>query len=919
MKNFIALDVETTGLQINTNEIIELGIVKFQDGVEIDSYEALIRPQGSISKFVEKMTGITNKMVMDAPSFSELALDIRDFIGDNLVVGHSIAFDLGMLNSAFENCGFTNLKNDSLDTLLLISLLKPTLRSYKLGQLAKLFDIEEKFTHRAKHDAKMTANLYLDLYNRLQKLNPETLILLDSYLDHHQGAIPKIIKQLIPQKDKVMLSYWLDLVGTRIKQEEAKISKKPITKQLNLSAIFALFKKGGKISKKIKNFEVRSSQLDMLEQVWNSIENKKHTVIEAGTGTGKSFAYLIPSIYHAVQNQEQVIVSTKTKNLQEQLFSKDIPMLEKTLDTNFEPLIVKGRKNYICLNKFAHLLTQIKEDKKNNLEKTIKLLSILMWLIETPTGDISDLHNSIRIQFKGRLESDSYACLQDKCPFKKKCSLTKLKKKSQKANILIVNHALLLSDYFYSANILPDTQTIIFDEAHSLEDIAADCFSRRTNKKRIQDIAVDLAEQNILNIEALKKHPNIQENIILLRNKGQQLMEQNNRCFADIENIFQDIEKQNIFFKKTERKFSFKKLEKSDQEKLDTTLQTIYEDLRSIETILNDLNEDLSTILNKIQYSYYRHLCLKIKALLEDLSFLVINKKNTVQWLEAVNLRKGYFIELVSSPIYVGDYLQKNIFRHKNSIIFTSATIAIRDNFNYFLSRMGYLESELNIATIALGSPFNIEGNTLLCVPRDAPVYQNKKEYTQKLSKYLTSILKTVQGRTLILFTSHKHLTDTYYLIKDKITEFNIYCQGKRMSDKNLLKSFQEDIDSILMGTNNFWEGIDVPGKSLSTVIIVKFPFEVPTDPMVVARMEQVAAIGQSSFFNYSVPKAILRTKQGVGRLIRHNNDHGAIIILDSRVLNKGYGQIFLKAIQAKKEFPQTIAELNNTLKQWFD
>ncbi|MEK6558026.1 MAG: helicase C-terminal domain-containing protein, partial [Candidatus Margulisiibacteriota bacterium] len=620
---------------------------------------------------------------------------------------------------------------------------------------------------------------------------------------------------------------------------------------------------------------------------------------------------------YALNTSEPVVISTRTKTLQEQLVDKDIPFLKSALNVPIDYVMVKGRENYLCMNKLAYVFARIIQEK--NQEDMVGVLSIMLWLLTSENGDFSEIHNSLVTRFKNQVYSDSHSCLGNKCPFKTICFLNRIKKRAKSAHILVVNHALLFSDVFYEANILPDYHHLVIDEAHAIEDIATQCFSRTLSRKRIHEVAVKLVEQRLW--EGKNPYaPLVANKLRSLQVTSRAWLELNMEFFEKIESIFMEKEKENYFFKKSQKKLSFKQLALAEQTLLEGLMEEMDRLLGEISLMLEDAGYEVKTHITKVQYAFYRKIQLEVLYIREDLKFLRQKNENTVRWVDAIEMKRSRYFELKAVPIEVGTDLQKYVFNAKRSVMFTSATLSVKNNFNYFLSRIGYLETDRKVETFSLSSPFDLEKSILLCAPQDAPIFEDTKEYVQKLSEYIENILLTTQGKALVLFTSHKHLNDVFFQVKDSLQRHKIpvYCQGRKVSDRNIIKQFRENVNSVLMGTDSFWEGLDVPGESLSHVIIVKLPFDVPTDPIVMARMEQVGLKGKSSFFDYVIPNAVTRFKQGFGRLIRSKTDKGSVIILDRRVLTQGYGKSFLQSVVANRQFPPNVDALRNLLTEWF-
>ena len=916
--DFIALDVETTGLDEKRNEITEIGIVRFRKGVMVAEYSTLIKPTEMISDYVSNMTGITNEMVSHAPVFEEVVSEMLDFIGDDLVVGHNIKFDIGMLDQALIRVGKPVLDNIMLDTLDIISILNPTGGSFKLSHLAKIYGVLEENVHRAKDDSLMTANLYLKLLEEIKDLDKNVVSVLLYYLDQTDIPLRMIFDDVFGNKLEKHDYPWVSFKFNKLKLGEiSERYKDDSFKDKDVDSLFQMFKEDGSLAKNLPGFEVRSAQVDMMEKVWQSFEKNEHLVVEAGTGTGKSLAYLLPAVYYALKHEKTVVISTKTKALQEQLVDKDIPTLKKALGIEFKEEMIKGKENYICLNKFAYLMNSAVSRKDDSLLKGA--LSLMMWVISSERGDISEIHNSLKTRFNSQIKAETKSCLQSHCPFKQVCFLNKLKENAKNANIIVVNHALLLADIHYGRNVLPEFDQLIIDEAHTLEDVATGCFSMSFAKKRLNELFSKMVENNC--IDDFVNGKETEKDVKKIKTKFRKAIKSNNDWFAEIENVFKEKEKQNVFFKKSQKRIGFTEIEEGVIDSIYNSINDLIGVLLEIKPLLNDLRIEIKDEITVFQRSFLRGIISEIEGLIDELAVMYERSPGFIRWLEKVERPRSVHYEMIITPLSSGDILQKELLDGLSSVVHTSATISINGNFNYYLSRIGYLDTDKKIDTAVFSSPFDLEKRMLLCVPSDVPPYKDDKDYVDSISRYLKELLIGIDGKALVLFTSHKHLSDCYYGIKQELEKAKIpvYCQGKQMSDKNLINAFKEKEGAVLMGTDSFWEGIDVPGRSLSYVIVVKLPFDVPTDPIVMARMEQVAEVGRSSFFDYVVPKAVVKFKQGIGRLIRSKAEKGAVIILDKRVKNKGYGKSFINAITARKVSPEDLPSMVASLKLWVD
>ncbi len=916
--DFVALDVETTGLDEKRNEITEIGIVRFRKGVLVAEYSSLVKPKEKISEYVSNMTGITNEMVSHAPDFEEVVQEMLEFIGDDLVVGHNIKFDIGMLDQALIRIDKPVLGNVVLDTLDIVSILNPTGSSFKLSHLAKVYGVLEENVHRAKDDSLMTANLYLRLVEEIKTLNQDVISVLLYYLDQADTPLKIIFDDVFGKKIDKHDYPWVAFKFNKLKVGDiTERYRDESFKDKDIDSLFQMFKEEGALAKNLPGFEIRSAQVDMMEKVWHSFEKDIHLVVEAGTGTGKSLAYLLPAVYFALKQDKIVVISTKTKSLQEQLIDKDIPLLKKALGIEFKEEMIKGKENYICLNKFAYLMNNAVSRKDDSLLKGA--LSLMMWVISSERGDISEIHNSLKTRFNSQIKAETKSCLQAHCPFKQVCFLNKLKENAKNANIIVVNHALLLTDIHHGRNVLPEFDQLIIDEAHTLEDVATGCFSMSFAKKRLNELFSKIVENNVIDDSVIGTET--EKDLKKLKTKFRKAIKANNDWFNEIESVFKEKEKQNVFFKKSQKRIGFTEIEEAVIEAIYEHINDLIGVLLEAKPLLVDLRNEIKDNLTVFQRSFLRGIISELEGLIDELAIIYERSPKHIRWLEKVERPRSVHYEMIITPLCSGDILQKELLAGIGAVIHTSATISINGNFNYYLSRLGYLDSNIKVDTVVFSSPFDLEKRMLLCVPSDAPAYKDDKDYVENISRYLKELLIGIDGKALVLFTSHKHLSDCYYGIKHELEKVKmpVFCQGKQMSDKNLINAFKEKEGAVLMGTDSFWEGIDVPGRNLSYVIVVKLPFDVPTDPIVMARMEQVAEAGRSSFFDYVVPKAIVKFKQGIGRLIRSKMDKGAVIILDKRVKHKGYGKSFINAVTARKVSPEDLPSMIASLKLWVD
>lgn len=674
---------------------------------------------------------------------------------------------------------------------------------------------------------------------------------------------------------------------------------------LDVSSLKKIISYGGKLDSISESFEERPSQIKLLEAITNTFNNSKIGVFEAGTGVGKSYAYLLPAMLWSVQNKERVVITTGTINLQQQLFEKDIPFAEKLLNKKVNAVIVKGRQNYICKRRFLELKAQ-----QDLFSEEINELSILSsWINTTKTGCKSDLSfvPSESLWYKICSESDS--CLGNRCTHFNECFVMQMRKMASEANILVVNHHLFFADIEsrlsgigYEDNaVLPPFKRVVIDEAHGMEDAATSFFSSSFTKFAILKQLNYLYRERhgscagyILTLEALSSRTDLLEKIQV-----------------SIEDIKLNLEKLNeealIILG---RNYNIRLHEKTSQqfENIFLFLKDFQESLATFITLVKQIIEGIPEDCSDDMHVWETKQILKR---LENISSMCkeflkwTEHDDMVFWIEkcrAVSAgTKNAFVNyarFIMTPIDISEKMVSGVFETLDSVVCTSATLRIHGNFSFWFNRVGISKIDKeSLFYDVFDSPFSYKTNLLLEIPTDAPS-PDTKFYQDYINKTVCDFIKIADGRTLVLFTSYDSLRNAYdYAINTFVkTDITVLKQGDEDRFK-LLNRFKTDKQSVLFATDSFWEGVDVPGESLSQVIIIKLPFTSPGEPIFAARSEDIDRKGGNSFINYSIPEAVIKLRQGFGRLMRCSTDRGCVIILDNRIITKKYGKIFLESL----------------------
>ena len=629
-----------------------------------------------------------------------------------------------------------------------------------------------------------------------------------------------------------------------------------------------VFGEGGLISKFHENYEYRSGQIKMAEAISKAFEEKKHLIVEAGTGTGKTLAYLIPAIAAALGSKKRIIISTGTKNLQEQLMEKDIPFLQKILPKKFTAAYMKGRSNYACLYRIHKAENQPILD---GLDQMDQFDAVRRWSEESKTGDrreLTDLPENL--SFWSRINAKSETCIGQKCPEFEPCFITRMRNRAEDADIIIVNHHLFFADLNVRGNqfgkVIPDYGAVIFDEAHLIEDIAADYFGFQVSNFQIDELVRDSDNLPIADAMVTRDLTKLAAKIIGLSEQFWirfTQMRYDGR-FPLLADVFAERNK--------------------DGEQQPTRLGEAY---FALDSALQRLEAVLDGFAEKIPEA--DSLIRRTRQTRFDLDFIVTQaEKNYVYWLE----KRGKGMFLRASPVDVSELLREKLFEKVETCILTSATLSSSGKFDFIRERLG-LDSAKTTGMVA-PSAFDYEKQAIVYLPKTMPDPRSP-EFTQMAAGEIVKLLQITNGRAFVLATSNSSMTALYELVSSRVN-FPCFIQGS-MSKAGLLEKFRETPNAVLFATSSFWQGVDVQGAQLSCVIIDKLPFAVPTDPIVAARSRFIDENGGKSFFDYSVPQAVISLKQGIGRLIRSNSDKGVIAILDPRLRTKGYGKDFLSSL----------------------
>jgi ATP-dependent DNA helicase DinG len=891
--DLVALDLETTGLSIEEDAIIEIGAVRFLNGKIVSEFSQLINPGFAIPAETTYITGITQEDLRNAPTLKDIIPSLSEFIGDCPIIAHNAAFDIGFLR----RFGMAT-HNQAIDTIELASILLPKTPSYALNNLASYFEIPQEQAHRALDDAKVASKLYWKLWERAINLPSTLLIEIASQGQQINWGLTNFFLSAAQNSTNPNGAFRSFPVYRDV--QDGLESKQQLD-VLDLEEIEGFFANGGALAKDNPSFEQRDEQIHYARSVAESFNQGEHLLIEAGTGTGKSLGYLVPSIQWAIQNLQRVVVATNTINLQEQLIKKDIPKLHDLFEQPFLATIMKGKNNYLC----PHRLGIVRRRNPNNEDEVRTLAKILVWLQENSSGDKSEI--SLRgpeHAIWARMSAEDDGCIDQKCEnmMAGTCPFYKARRSAQNAHIIVANHALLISDAVSENRVLPEYRHVIVDEAHQLEEALTSNLTSRIEQTSILRRLAELGGLTSGLLGDILK--SVQGNITdkkymrleaFIQNIGDAVRELSVLVRGFFNQVNQWIQEVNPQHAPNTTHITHVQREHATFAKLETYGKAVCEYLDVLTNALSDLNTFLlpiseAKIPNFDDYiTSARSLGQYFAETLELVSQFVLDPlSNQIYWVETY--QNPEYTNLFLAPLHVGTMMKQYLWDVKDTVVLTSATLDINGNFDFVQDRL----SANNVKTIQIGSPFNYKTSTLLYIPTDIPE-PNRPGYQQAVERGIIELATALDGRMLVLFTSYAQLRETVTNVAPRLALGNItvYDQNIGGNREAMVDNFRSTKKAVIFGTKSFWQGVDIAGDDLLGLIIVKLPFPVPNEPIFASRSETY----QNPFNDFAVPEAILRFKQGFGRLIRSKTDKGIVSIFDSRIISKKYGLQFLESL----------------------
>jgi ATP-dependent DNA helicase DinG len=923
MQNIIALDIETTGLDPARDAVIEIGLVRFQDSRVEDTWQSLINPGRPLPPFITQLTGIDDAMLANAPRITSVLDHLQEKVGDFPILGHNIGFDISFL----QRLGLFY-QNQLIDTYDLASVLLPDAGRYRLDALASALGVVPQQRHRALEDASTTHQVYLRLCNKVQQLPHALLVEIVNLGANIEWGAGWVFEEILNDLEIDEAHTTPVEVFPSVKMPDGqKLRQKDHRQPLDPEEVSAILEPGGLFAKHFPGYEFRSQQISMLQATAEAFSSSNHLLVEAGTGIGKSLAYLIPSFEWAQKNGERVVVSTNTINLQDQLSHQDIPAINRILQTNYKGSVLKGRHNYLCPRR----LNALRRLGPKSAEEMRVLAKILVWLTDGGSGDRNEINliGDYESAIWSRLSSETDDCSLDICSRYggNSCPYFIAREAAETAHVVIVNHALLLADISTGNKVIPEYRYLIVDEAHHLEAATTNGLSFSVTEMNLKRVVNDLGVNAPGYLQAIRNfgRKNLPpDQFAILDRMAQSTIQLARECSTLIGQLFQALDLflsrqredqpvgpygQQVRIQPSTRTLpdwsDFEIAWDHVRQPMLSIIQSIMEiteGLLDLPQMDEDLGEDLVVTLRSSGRNLHEYL--------EQLDQMIFEPDpKMIYWMQVS--AQGERISMHAAPLEIGHLVERYLWHEKESVILTSATLTTSGDFQYLRQRLNAYDAD----TLLLGSPFDFETSTLLYLVNDIPEPHERHAYQRAVERGLLKLCKATRGRTLILFTSYEQLRRTANAITDPLAAEGIFVfeQGEGASRHALLETFRTTDQAVLLGTRSFWEGVDVPGPALSVLVIVRLPFDVPSDPIIAARSETY----EMPFDQYTVPEAILRFRQGFGRLIRTKSDRGVVAVFDRRILTKRYGAAFIDSLPNCSKRAGPMVELPKAAVRW--
>lgn len=924
---FVILDLKTSGPDPVRDGVVEVATLRVSNGEILDSFWSSLNPSPLEPNPSWGPSNILGQEVLVHPSFGQVSSKLRAFIGASTLVGQNIS----LASKFFAARGLT-ISSPLIDIHEFTSMLLPGIGG-DLEEFADYYGLTYSGSNSCFTNSHTVFQVFSELIEDTIRMPPEVrgemfrIANISGLSIRH--LLPLLPKGIYERSNEINESN--SVGGLNQQKLDKRISGgRPLEKRnspikpIPEKNLVDMFSPGGILESALDGYESRAQQQEMFHAIAASFYQGRHLIVEAGTGVGKSLAYLLPAAMFALKNNARVLVSTNTINLQQQLIEKDLPSVEKALEIagyeNYSDLrysVQKGRSNYLCYKRWARL----RSDPNPSIQDGHFLGKTLIWMQHNVTGDRADIYLDAsesliweKTSAQGSLD----------CPiFSGPCFLRASRERAEGSHILVVNHALMLSDLKHNGTLLPDYDYLIVDEAHHLEDEVTRQFGLSVTQRQLADIfdkiigprglieeSLDISR--ILMISGSRRESiesarqNLAEHVKLSWTATQALFSRIADFMKEEKQSGVDLHSQILITSDTRRRSDWGKITLFG-EKTSLNLSGVIQDFSRLQISLESLGSN--------NMSYAEELCSELISLSEEIiqikevlgQILLYPDDQMVYWFEELETDS---ISIHAAPLNIGTILRDHLFQVKNSVILTSATLGARGEFISVHQNLGLDNAD----ELVLDSPFDYKRSALLCLPETIPE-PGTEGYNSCLAKTIENVVNVASGHTMVLFTSYASLRTTNLAVRDSLAanEIKVLAQGIDGTPQQILKEFLKNPKALLMGTASFWEGIDLAGEALKVLILARLPFNVPTEPVFAARSQ----LFDNPFREYALPQAIIRFRQGFGRLIRTKNDRGVVVVLDQRIASRSYGKEFIRSIPECTILRPDLTELPGLITDW--
>ena len=899
---FVALDLETTGLDFEKDEIIEVALVRFENGEPKENLDFLVKPSAAeLRPFIETLTGINKADLEGASDFATIAGQICSFIGELPVVAHNAVFDSKFLKQTFAKVGINYDSHVFWDSLTLSRIAFQNVPNHRLDTLVQELEIERSRAHRALPDADACGRLFVKALEKIASMDPWLFEAL-SKVSEGSGY-----ETLFASKSESLAA------------PQYKLPAAPAPEALPKSRaprVSEFFKEGGFISFVVEDYKPRHNQQDFASVMERNMYKGGLCVLEAPTGSGKTLSYLITAANKAITG-ERVLISTATRTLQDQLWTQSIPQIAKIYNGELRPAILKGRDNYLCLRKFEELLMH--SQKLLSIEERDSFMALIPWVMTTETGDINDCNSFSQGRNRvlwSKLSSNASSCLGEKCPHHDHCPALIAKRKAMNANMVLVNHSLFLADLQLDFALLPSYEHIVFDEAHRLPEISNQAFGRTVSFFGFRNIAKTLEPSKAggdgLIAEIASRLPAEQPELHELCDKLSEALAEAEKA---LHRFFMKIGKKLAKQKNGRSGFTYTNSILAEYEADPATFMEQYAGARALAEKLIAATSNIDSLKGVISDLDGR--MTEVNHFITDFEF--VTKAGRADWVfymeEPFN---PHTIKLHALPLHSGSVWREKFYPWIKSATFTSATLSVQADLTYFLQKMGMdnlrLSKQPFVRVYTEQSDVNERRSVMVAKFLPKP---STPEFGDALNETLLKVLPSIEENTMVLFTSVATMMKAQSVLAPAFAERNklLLCQHVDGSLDGLVAMFRKERGACLLGCQSLWEGVDFPGDALKLLVITKLPFPNPSDPLVAGITNEMKAANKNFFKDYFVPEAYIELRQGIGRLLRSDSDSGKVLILDNRVILERYGKTFARIWNFKNRIAGSVSDIERFVK----